>query len=196
MSETILQPTPIHCVCLSILSSTNTDRQNCKSHHSSKSEAIIMGGNRGPIVSATASIPFAYRLMLTTIEPLFALSGALMAFRKPEDYLSNMTRNSASFTPNTAFLYTELAGAWLYFAFTEAVVLRLFDDLRLWRLLCIGMLLSDAAYCHSVAQAVGGWGVWLAIGDWPMEDWLVFLATAPPLLVRLLIVFGIGVKRG
>ena len=67
-----------------------------------------------------------------------------------------MTRALGTFRADTRFLYTELAGAWLYFAFVEVIVLRLFDDLRLWRLLCLGMLLSDVPYFYSTAQAVGG----------------------------------------
>ncbi|KAL1848936.1 hypothetical protein VTK73DRAFT_9981 [Phialemonium thermophilum] len=145
-------------------------------------------------VSAEASVPFVYRLVLTTIEPLFATSGALMAFRSPAAYLSTMTRGATFFLPDTAFVYTELGGAWLLFAFLEAVVLRAFDDLRLWRLLCAGMLLSDAAYCHSAAQAVGGWAQWVVLSRWTAEDWLVFWSTAPMVLVRVLIVLGVGVR--
>jgi hypothetical protein len=92
-------------------------------------------------------------------------------------------------------LYTELGGAWLYFAFVEAVVLRQFDDLRLWRLLCAAMLLSDVAYCHSVAQAVGGWGPWLVLSDWTVADHAVFWSTAPFALVRVLVVLGVGVRN-
>ena len=149
---------------------------------------------RGP-VSASSSIPFIYRLVLTTIEPVFAASGALLAFRNPGGYLSTMTRSSASFAPSTTFLYTELGGAWLYFAFVEAVVLRRLDDLRLWRYLCAGMLLSDVAYCHSAAQAVGGWAAWALLSDWRSDDWLVFITTAPMVLVRILIILGVGIRK-
>ncbi|KAJ9134069.1 hypothetical protein NKR19_g8794 [Coniochaeta hoffmannii] len=106
-----------------------------------------------PITSASASLPSIYSFTLTTLEPLFAINGVFLALFKPQSYLSTMTRDTATVAPDTRFLYTQLAGAWLFFAFVEAVVLRRFDDLRLWRLLCAAMLLSDAAYCHSVAQA-------------------------------------------
>lgn len=87
-----------------------------------------------------------------------------------------------------------MGGSWLYFAFVEAVVMRLFDDVRLWRLLCAGMLLSDAAYCHAIAQGVGGWTAWGDIKAWTREDHTVFWATVPLVLVRILVVFGIGLK--
>jgi hypothetical protein len=147
-----------------------------------------------PAASATTSIPFIYRLVITTIEPLFATMGAILAFTAPENYLSTMTRGSVPFSAGTTFLYTELGGAWLYFAFVEAVVFRLFDDANLWRLLCAGMLLSDFAYGHSAAQAVGGWGVWFKISDWTAEDWTVFWTTAPMVSVKILTVLGVGVR--
>ncbi|KAG5929168.1 hypothetical protein E4U42_006896 [Claviceps africana] len=149
-------------------------------------------------VPASTTIPFPYRLILTTIEPLLALGGVLLVLASPATYLASMTRHRVSFVPDSAFLYTSLGGSWLYFAFVEAVVLRCFDDQRLWRLLCAGMLLSDGAFCHSVAQAVGGWAVWVRIGEWTMEDHLAFWTTAPMVAVRLLVVLGIGfeTRRG
>lgn len=148
------------------------------------------------IIPATTAIPFAYRFILTVIEPLFALNGVIMVFRSPEDYLSTMTRHGGSFTPGSTFLYTALGGGWIYFAFIEVVVMRIYDDLRLWRLLCIGMLLSDAVFFHSTAQAVGGWVHWFDVTAWTPEDHFIFWSNASVLIVRVLIIFGIGVKVG
>lgn len=147
-----------------------------------------------PNLRASDAIPFLFRFIITTLEPFFALGGAILTLTDPGSYLATMTRHTATFKASDTFLYTELAGAWLYFSFNEAVVLRLYDDLRLWRILCFGMLLSDIAYCHSAAQAVGGWGAWLILADWSREDWVVFWTTAPMVLSRVLIVLGIGLK--
>lgn len=148
------------------------------------------------ITPASTAIPFVYRFILTVIEPLFALNGAIMVFRSPDEYLSTMTRHGGSFTPDSTFLYTALGGGWLYFTFIEVVVMRIYDDLRLWRLLCIGMLLSDAAFFHSTAQAVGGWAQWVDVISWTPEDHFIFWSNALVLVVRVLIIFGIGVKTG
>ncbi|KAK2614852.1 hypothetical protein N8I77_001648 [Diaporthe amygdali] len=147
------------------------------------------------MASATASVPRIYRLILLTIEPFFALMGAILVLVDASTYLGGITRHSVAFEPDTTFLYTALGGSWLYFAFVEAVVLRLFDDLALWRVLCTGMLLSDAAFCHSTAQAVGGWGVYVNMGDWTPEDWVALVTTAPMVLTRILLVLGVGIKR-
>jgi len=129
------------------------------------------------------------------LEPLFALSGSLLSIFKPGDYLSTMSREAVtSIQPGTDFIYTELAGGWLFFAFTEAVIFRLVDDVRMWRLLCFGMLLSDIAYCHSCAQAVGGWSTWVVLSSWTAADWTVTLTTWPFVLARIAIALGLGLR--
>ena len=147
-------------------------------------------------VKASSVIPDLYRIPLLYLEPFFAFNGAMLALFIPENYVTNLTRGAVtSLDSSTNFIYTELAGAWLYFAFTEAVVLRLVDRVSVWRLLCLGMLLSDILYCHSCAQAVGGWNEWLIILNWTREDWTVTITTWPFVLSRLAIVLGIGFKN-
>ena len=95
---------------------------------------------------------------------------------------------------STHFIYTELAGGWLHIAFTEGIILRLVDDLRIWKLICAAILFSDIMYCQSCADALGGWSVWVNVAEWTIADWVVTLSTWPFLLVRLAIVLGIGIK--
>lgn len=150
--------------------------------------------NRGQTASAT--VPSIWRFLLLNVEPLFALGGVVLLLVNPALYTSTMTRHVfASIQPASEFIYTELLGGWLHFAFTEAVVLRLVDDYRVWRLLCAGMLLSDAAYCHSCAQAIGGWGEWVKVGGWSVDEWMVILTTWPFLVARLAILSGVGMRQ-
>lgn len=144
--------------------------------------------------SAKAALPFIYRLVLLTIEPAFAVMGSILVLTNPAFYAGSVTRHALSFAPDTTFLYTGLGGAWLYFAFVEAVVLRLIDDLFLWRVLCFGMLFSDFTFIHSMAQAVGGWDVYSNLAEWTAEDWAGMAGTAPMVLIRILIVLGIGLR--
>lgn len=130
--------------------------------------------------------------MLTTIEPILALLGAITVVVNPAKYLSTMTRDTVGYDPATAFLYTQLCGAWLVFAINEALVLRLVDNRRVWKLMCLGMLASDFCYMHSCAQANGGWTEWIQLQQWSTEDWAVFVTTFPPVTTRVLLVLGIG----
>lgn len=145
---------------------------------------------------ATTSIPSIYRFLLLNVESLFALGGVFLVLTNPGQYNSSLTHNTLrSIQPNTDFIYTQLAGGWAFIAFTEAVVLRLVDDVKVWRLLCAGILLSDALYTHSLAQALGGWAEWVKVGQWTGEDWLVAATTWPFVLTRVAIVLGIGFRK-
>lgn len=146
--------------------------------------------------SASAVVPALWRFMLLNVEPVCALGGVLMLIFAPTVYTKTMTRHTlTSIEPASEFIYTELLGGWLHFAFTEAIVLRLVDDYRVWRLLCMGMLLSDLPYMHSCAQAIGGWGVWFQVGGWTVDEWAVTLSTWPFVIARLAIVAGAGMRE-
>ena len=115
--------------------------------------------------SASATIPWLWRFLLLNVEPLCTIGGFLMLTFAPTVYTSSMTRHTlTTIDPASEFIYTQLVGGWLHFAFIEGVVLRFVDDYRVWRLSCLGMLVSDAFFLHSCAQAIGGWGVWLQVG--------------------------------
>lgn len=145
---------------------------------------------------ASATVPYFWRFLILNLEPLFAIGGVFTLLLTPGTYTSTMTRQAmTSIQPASNFIYTELLGGWLHFAFTEAIVLRLVDDYRVWRLLCIGMLLSDAAYCHSCAEGIGGWSEWIKVSGWTQEEWVVTITTWPFVIARLAIVSGIGMHK-
>jgi hypothetical protein len=58
------------------------------------------------------------------------------------------------------------------------------------------MLVSDAVYHVRSVLAVGGWEVFVRFGAWNAFDWAVFASAVGPMLVRLLIVAGVGVRKG
>lgn len=146
---------------------------------------------------ATETIPYLYRFLLTNVESIFAFGGVIMCMTNPGFYLSGLTRETiTAIQPTTDFIYTQLAGGWLFISFAELVILRFVDDIKVWKLMCAGILLSDALYTHSVAQAVGGWSEWLKFWEWTGQDWGVTVTTWPFVLVRLAIVLGIGLKEG
>ncbi|KAK3667682.1 hypothetical protein LTR22_001497 [Elasticomyces elasticus] len=154
-----------------------------------------MASTTRTVTKATTAVPLLYRVLLQYIEPLFTLGGIALVLMKPEQYLQTMTRGTVTSLGRPAdWLMTELVGGWMHFAFTEAVVLRLVDDLRVWKLLCVGMLLSDLAYTYSLVQAVGGWVEWVRLSHWTFDDWLATIMTVPFVLTRVAILADIGLK--
>ncbi|PWN87186.1 hypothetical protein FA10DRAFT_269787 [Acaromyces ingoldii] len=145
-----------------------------------------------------APIPIVYRLCINTIEPLLAFGGAVQTLFWPADFLAIMahrpqTGDTPVYDVRTHFLYTSLTGAWLLFAYLEAVVLRLYpNDVQLWKRLIVPMLLSDVLFCHSTALAVGGYGELLSVAHYTSADWLVCVTTWPLVLARVAFVLGVG----
>ncbi|KAK6429565.1 hypothetical protein LTR95_014286 [Oleoguttula sp. CCFEE 5521] len=148
-------------------------------------------------IKASTSLPPLYRFLLTNVEPVFTIMGILLLLSNPLKYSSMTTRELVTtLDPGASFIYTQLAGAWCVIAFVEGVLLRQVNDLKVWRLVCVAMLCSDALYTHSLAQAVGGWVQFVDLAKWTANDWIAAAGTVPFVLVRLAVVSGVGARIG
>lgn len=86
---------------------------------------------------ASTTIPYLYRFLLLNVESVFAFGGVILALTAPGAYLSSLTQERITTAdPLTGFIYTQLAGGWMHIAFCEFFILRLVDDLRVWKLMC------------------------------------------------------------
>jgi len=146
-------------------------------------------------VKASTSIPAPIRITLTILEPISTLYGIYLGIAKPDVLMSDhFSRGTIAYAPETKTLYTQLSGMWAFFAFTEAFVMGSFDDLRLWQRVCVGFLVCDVFFYQAMAEAVGGWAVFLSASTaW---DWFNILAPVAYTVMRLYVVVGIGAKTG
>lgn len=164
-------------------------------------------------------IPFAYRLPLLYIEPLLALNGAAMLLFSPTTFLSTMTprhdSSPASASASAALfsslsssassavdalsavrvLTDQLAIMQVVFAFNLGIVLRATRDRTVWRLLCAGMLLSDALHVAASMRELAREGT-LGPSCWRPADCVNFAILGGVGLVRLAVVLGIGMGSG
>ncbi|KAK4450769.1 hypothetical protein QBC34DRAFT_379037 [Podospora aff. communis PSN243] len=147
-------------------------------------------------IKASASVPFLARFALTTLEPLSALFGTLIAFRTPQTFVAvYLTRGATGGSLEAHALLDQMAGLWVVWAFNEAIIMRMYDDLQLWRLLCLGMLFSDAAYLYGAAHAVGGFASLFDVGKWTADEAATTIAATFFLLTRVSVVLGLGVRK-
>ena len=154
-------------------------------------------------------IPLPYRILLLWFEPLAALNGAYLSHFDPAYFLNVMTpqaynpsfsplsRPSPSdpkqsiYDPRTQIIYTLLASTYVLFAFNEAVVLRITDDIRVWKALVLGILLCDAGHL---------WAAWKVLGDGGVaglrwEDWVNLVMILGPGALRVALCLGVGIKE-
>jgi hypothetical protein len=146
-------------------------------------------------IKASTAIPAAVRITLTVLEPMATIYGIFLGIVKPDVLMSDhFSRGTIAYAPETKTLYTQLSGMWAFFAFVEAFVLGSFDDLRLWRRICVGFLVCDVFFYQAMAEAVGGWTVFLSPSTaW---DWINLLMPVAYTAMRLYIVLGIKVNAG
>nr|POE88303.1 hypothetical protein CFP56_11532 [Quercus suber] len=126
--------------------------------------------------SDQARLPFVYTLFFLWIEPIATAVGAYYAFLLQPAYkhmtsspYSSSTINLQSVSRVESIVLYQLANLYLVFALNEAFVLRATRDLRVWRVLLLGLLIADFGHLYSVhAQGVEVyWRVW----EWNAMYW-------------------------
>lgn len=148
--------------------------------------------------SGQFKLPIAYRAGFLLIEPIFALSGAIVAYFKPFDYLQLTHKASAPLTAatiplSTNIILTQLANLYLLFAFNEAFILRSTSDSRVWRTVLLGMLIADFGHLYSVSAL--GPDIYWKITQWNVMDFgnVGFVYAGACMRIAFLCGIGIGV---
>ncbi|KAF3915057.1 hypothetical protein ABW21_db0204519 [Orbilia brochopaga] len=128
-----------------------------------------------------------YRLVFFYIEPLLALSGAYLTYFDPQTYLFKLLPDAADpITPSTQLALTNLAAMYAHFAIVEALLLRVTDDRRVWRVAIVGMVVSDVLHLMAIYKGRGE----VAWRFGRREDWEVFATSYGPLGLRLAFLAG------
>ncbi|KAI0025744.1 hypothetical protein F4780DRAFT_223788 [Xylariomycetidae sp. FL0641] len=151
--------------------------------------------------TSPSSIPLAYRVIFTYIEPLLATLGAIQALVGPAKLLA-YSLPSVAYTASLGPLFPQMAGAWLQLAFHDGVTLRASSSALpeahkrwLWRHVLAAALLSDVGYTAGLVQSMGArrfadptrWG------DLPTAFTVV--TTVLPMLAKVLFLLGVGLPR-
>lgn len=143
-----------------------------------------------------ASIPLFYRIYFRYADLALAIWGAYMDFFTPDVvYNAFVPTALAPRNPLHDFLTQQLGGALLMCAFMDLVLLRYTTDVNIWKIWEAALLCYDAALSYSIYYALMQQGR-LSLGALRLEDWGSIVITAQAALVRLLFVFGVGLKKG
>ena len=92
----------------------------------------------------------------------------------------------------------QIGGAWLHLGLMDIFVLRLAQDVSVWRACLFASMVSDACY---IASMTTDWGMqaMLSPGAWGAEKWMSMGLTMPFTLAKLAFIAGVGlpaVKSG
>lgn len=133
-----------------------------------------MAAENSSSVERITRLPAVYRLFFLWTEPISTVLGAIYAHFLPQVYLELTHAASApsavSGVPvGTKVALTQLGNLYLAFAIVEALVLRSTNDLGVWRVLLLGLLIGDFGHLYSVWElgSEGYWKFWA----WNSINW-------------------------
>ena len=139
-------------------------------------------------------IPFLYRFLFLYYEPFSAFGGSILCWFNPSQFLLVMAPTSmAVYAPSNQVIYDQLAATYMLFAFNEAVVLRLTDDLNVWKGIVAGILLCDLGHLWAAYRI---WGIvcfqpWL----WRPEEWVNLGMIVVPGIIRVALLLDVGIGK-
>ncbi|KAH7077372.1 hypothetical protein FB567DRAFT_148821 [Paraphoma chrysanthemicola] len=139
-------------------------------------------------------IPLVYRIWHLWIEPCMALGGTYKLHWRPEQYFAYMPRTSR-YAPEAQMICDQLASTYLMFAIIEIFVLRVADDVRMWKAVIIALAACDAGHIHATWAAMGT-QEFLSPWMWQGNDALTMVLSVAPFLLRLGFLLELGLKNG
>ena len=147
-------------------------------------------------MTAYAEVPLVYRLLFLYIEPFGAFMGTIINIFDPLRYLQSLSpaATMSDFSPLTRPIYDQLAAHLLFFSWSQAVVLRYTEDLRVWKTLLFGMFLCDVLHLYASYRILGT-EVFLNPAMWRWEEWVNFVMLYGPGGLRLAFCAGFGLGR-
>lgn len=142
-------------------------------------------------MTALLYVPLPYRLLLLWIEPLCAFNGALLCLFAPALFLDTFT--TAPYRADHQIMFDQLAATYILFAFNQAIVLRMTNDLRVWKGIITGILICDVVHLYG-AWNVMGTQAFLDPRLWRASEAVNFALLYGPGALRIAFLMELGVK--
>jgi hypothetical protein len=135
-----------------------------------------------------------YNFTFLWYDPIGCVWGLYLNMFHPDHFLRLYVPNAVP-DQTHGVLHGYIGGAMISFAVIQGVLLRYTDDVKVWRIINVGMIAWDACIlrgCYITLAAQGK----LAPGTWGFDDRLAVGLPALVGLVRVLYVAGVGLDSG
>jgi hypothetical protein len=121
--------------------------------------------------AAPSRIPLLYRLFFLYIEPVATAVGAYYAWFDQKAYMHLTVPSVLGTTLSTreSIVLYQLANLYFVFALNEALVLRATNDLKVWKIFLLGLLIADFGHLFSVHDV--GLSVYWECWNWNSMMW-------------------------
>ena len=143
---------------------------------------------------APSSVHSFYRIWFTWVDPAAIVPTVYFLLVNPAVYMSALIPPSMS-TPNPdhALLFHSMAALYAFLGLQLIVLLRITDDLKVWRVFQAGILMVDFALMASQYVSLEQQGR-LHLKGIRGDDWAAFIFTALVAVIRIFFLAGVGVK--
>jgi len=139
------------------------------------------------------NVALPYRFLFLYFEPFMAFAGATLCHFNPAQFLNTMSP-TAVYAPSNQVVYDQVAATYTLFAFNEAVVLRITNDIRVWKAILFGILICDIIHLYASYTALGAAAFW----DprlWRLEDAINLGTLWGQSIVRIAFLLDIGLDK-
>jgi hypothetical protein len=124
---------------------------------------------------------------------LTALGGVYYLHWDPVRYFEHMPQTS-HYSAESKIAYDQLAAAYFCFAIVEGLVLRVADDIAVWRATVFALLVCDAGHIYAAWVEMGTPGFfcpWL----WRLNDAATMVMTLAPFVLRVAFLCEVGFQQ-
>lgn len=137
-----------------------------------------------------------YHVWFKWIDPLTLVPTVLATVFMPEVMLDSFVPASMStYNPDQGFLFHQLAALFAFVGIVQGGVLRVTDDIKVWRVSNAGVLVVDVAMLVSLYVSLRQQGR-LSLGLMRGGDWANVLFTSLVTVIRIAFLSGVGVSNG
>ncbi|EEU35623.1 uncharacterized protein NECHADRAFT_52470 [Fusarium vanettenii 77-13-4] len=140
-----------------------------------------------------SNIPTLYRFVFLYLEPFLAIGAAMQTHFTPKAFLNTMSQTS-EYAPDNQVIYDQVAALYTLFAFNEAVLLRLTNDIRVWKGVFVGIFICDILHLYASCASLGGDVFWNPRA-WRVEDWANLGSLWGLGVVRVAFLAGVGFQQ-
>lgn len=140
-----------------------------------------------------SKIPTLYRLVFLYLEPFLAIGAAIQTHFAPAIFLNTMSQTS-NYASDNQVIYDQVAALYTLFAFNEAVLLRLTNDIRVWKSILVGIFVCDILHLYASWTSLGNDVFWNPLA-WRVEDWANLGALWGLGVVRVAFLAGVGLQE-
>lgn len=144
-------------------------------------------------------IALIYTIYFLYFEPIIAFLGGIYGFTNPDQVILGATppillsSASAPITPLIKLLVSQVSSLYLLFAWNQGIILRVTSDIKVWKALFVGMVISDVGHLFSLCVADPS--TFFDVLSWRSTDWINEGTLLMGLALRVAFLMGFGVGK-